>query len=177
MNRKLFYGLRIIYNCLRLPLIRLLTINKIKCSFIQILSPSVKLRSFKNGIIEINKTVLIEDNALLESTGGKIQIDGGFINRNTTIVSMESITIESKVTIGPNVCIYDHDHNMSNNDNKHPFICSPVIIKSGAWIGAGAIILKGVTIGSHAVVAAGAVVTRSIPDNAIAKGVPARVSK
>ena len=177
MNRKVFYGFRIIYNCFRLPLKRLFTMNKIQCAFIQILSPSVKLRIFKNGTIEIKKTALIEDNVLLEAAGGRLQVFGGFINRNTTIVSMESITIESKVTIGPNVCIYDHDHNIQNNDGQHPFICAPVTIKSGAWIGAGAIILKGVTIGSNAVVAAGAVVTQSVPDGVVVKGIPARISK
>lgn len=177
MERKLLYGIRIIYNCLRLPLLRVVSLNNIKCSFIQILSPTVKMRAFKKGKIDIKKTALIEDNVLLESNGGRIQLCGGFINRNTTIVSMESITIDSKVTIGPNVCIYDHDHNMNNSDGKHPFLCSPVNIKKGAWIGAGAIILKGVTIGSDAVVAAGAVVTQSVPDGAVVKGVPARASK
>ncbi|MBR4470621.1 MAG: acyltransferase [Erysipelotrichaceae bacterium] len=175
MRRKLFYGFRIIYNCLRLPLLRLFSLNKIKCSIFQVFSPSVKIRTFNNGEIEIQKKALIEDNVLLESNGGKIHMEGGFINRNTTIVSMESIMIESKVSIGPNVCIYDHDHNMNNSDGKRPFICSPIKIKRGAWIGAGAIILKGVTVGSNAVVAAGAVVTQSIPDNAIARGVPARI--
>ena len=177
MNRKILYGIRILYNCLRLTLLRLVSLNTIKCTFVQILSPTVKMRAFKKGKIEIKKTALIEDNVLLESNGGKIQIYGGFINRNTTIVSMESIIIENKVTIGPNVCIYDHDHNMNNSDGEHPFICSPVNIKNGAWIGAGAIILKGVTIGSNAVVAAGAVVTQNVPDCAVVKGVPARVSK
>ncbi len=177
MNRKLLFGFRIIYNCLRLPLIRLFSLNKIKCSFIQILSPSAKLRAFKNGTIEIKKTALVEDNVLLESIGGNIQVYGGFINRNTTIVSMESITIESKVTIGPNVCIYDHDHNMNNTDGKQPYISSPVKIKSGAWIGAGAIILKGVTIGSNSIISAGAVVTKNIPDNTCAMGIPARIKK
>ena len=35
-----------------------------------------------------------------------------FINRNTIIMARLNITIEDNVTIGPNVCIYDHDHNM-----------------------------------------------------------------
>lgn len=42
-----------------------------------------------------------------------------------------------------------------------------VVIKKNAWIGAGTIILKGVTIGVNAVVAAGSVVTKDIPDNSI----------
>ena len=53
----------------------------------------------------------------------------------------------------------------------------PIIIEDKCWIGANAVILPGVTIGSHCVVAAGAVVTKDIPDNSIAIGVPAVVKK
>ncbi len=177
MSRKIIYGMRIIYNLVRLPLQRLLSLNKIKCSLIQIISPSVKLRSFKGGKIVISNYSIVEDNTLLEAVGGHIRLLGGFINRNTTIVSMESITIENNVTIGPNVCIYDHDHNKNKLDGSNPYVTSSVIIRAGAWIGAGAIILKGVTIGKDSVVAAGSVVTKNIPDYCVAKGIPARIQK
>jgi len=52
---------------------------------------------------------------------------------------------------------------------------APVRIGAGAWIGAQATILPGVTIGEGAVVGAGSVVTRDIPPNVTAAGVPARV--
>jgi acetyltransferase-like isoleucine patch superfamily enzyme len=52
---------------------------------------------------------------------------------------------------------------------------APVIVKRGAWIAIGAMILPGVTIGENAIVAAGAVVTKDIPANAIAGGIPAKV--
>jgi len=45
------------------------------------------------------------------------------------------------------------------------------------WIGSGAIITKGVTIGDGAVIAAGAVVTKDVPENTVAGGVPAKVIK
>lgn len=51
----------------------------------------------------------------------------------------------------------------------------PVVIRDDAWIGAGAILLPGVTVGIRAVVAAGAVVTKDAPDGTIVAGVPARV--
>lgn len=54
---------------------------------------------------------------------------------------------------------------------------APVCIERNVWIGAAAIILKGVTIGENSVVGAGAVVTRDIPPNCIAAGNPARVVK
>ena len=54
---------------------------------------------------------------------------------------------------------------------------SNVIIKDGAHIGIGAILMPGVTIGKGAVIGAGAVVTKDIPDYSVAIGVPARVIK
>ncbi|MBI4196750.1 MAG: sugar O-acetyltransferase, partial [Deltaproteobacteria bacterium] len=50
----------------------------------------------------------------------------------------------------------------------------PVRLKRGCWIGVGAVIMPGVTIGQNAIVAANAVVTRDLPDNMIARGIPAR---
>lgn len=50
----------------------------------------------------------------------------------------------------------------------------PIRIKDGAWIGAGAILLPGVTIGQRAIIGAGSVVTKDVPDYAIVAGNPAR---
>lgn len=90
--------------------------------------------------------------------------NGVFINRNTIITSRRSIIIEDGVTIGPNVCIYDHDHNVNN---RGEYILQNVVVKKNVWIGSGVIILKGVTIGENAVVASGSVVTKDVPDNTI----------
>ena len=52
-----------------------------------------------------------------------------------------------------------------------------IVIKKNAWIGAGAIILPGVTVGENAIVAAGAVVNKDVADNTIVAGVPAKKIK
>jgi acetyltransferase-like isoleucine patch superfamily enzyme len=61
--------------------------------------------------------------------------------------------------------------------NIYPKKSLPIHIKKGAWIGAGSIILHGVTIGEYSVVAAGAVVTKNVPPYTVVAGVPARVVK
>ena len=58
---------------------------------------------------------------------------------------------------------------------QQPFIESPTKIEDKVWIGANVTVLKGVTIGKNAVIGAGSVVTKSIPENAIAIGAPAKV--
>ncbi len=50
-------------------------------------------------------------------------------------------------------------------------------VKRGASIGSGAVILAGITIGENAMIGAGSVVTHDVPDNRVAKGVPARVGR
>jgi acetyltransferase-like isoleucine patch superfamily enzyme len=52
----------------------------------------------------------------------------------------------------------------------------PTLIKEGASLGSGAVILCGVTVGRSALVGAGAVVTSDVPDNAVVAGVPARLT-
>ena len=86
------------------------------------------------------------------------------MNRNTMIVCRDSVEIGSGTTVGPNVMIYDHDHDLQNRGR----ICSsPISIGENVWIGGGAIILKGVTIGNNSVIAAGSIVTRNVPANTI----------
>lgn len=89
------------------------------------------------------------------------------------------ITIEDDVMLGSGVHIYVHSHRF--DDPARPIIdqgyspSRPVLLERGCWIGAGAIILPGVTIGRNAVVGAGSVVTRCIPAFTVAAGNPARV--
>jgi len=85
------------------------------------------------------------------------------------------ITIEDNVHIGPNVIVVTHDSSYHCVDPNIPILVGRVTIKRNAYIGAGAIILPGVTIGEHSIVAAGAVVTKDVPPRTIVAGVPARV--
>jgi acetyltransferase-like isoleucine patch superfamily enzyme len=88
------------------------------------------------------------------------------------------LTIEDKVGIGPRVTIILHSNPFPSPLQKiYPEKILPVHIKKGAWIGAGAIILPGVTIGECCIVAAGAVVTKSVPPYTMVAGVPAKVIK
>ncbi len=94
------------------------------------------------------------------------------INSNLLAMARGGITIEDNAMIAANVQL------ISNNHDPYDLWvlpCKPVLIKESAWIGAGATILPGVCIGRHAVVGAGSVVTKDVPDYAVAVGNPARV--
>ena len=105
----------------------------------------------------------VRRNSNLTAKGeGKLVIGNNcFFNYNNTITAHKLIEIGDYVTIGPNVCIFDHDH--SFKDEKKEFVCEKIVIEDYVWIGAGCIILKGVTIGKGSVIAAGTVVTKDVP--------------
>ena len=169
MNRKLEYIIRIILNIFRFLAKKIIHGNRIKSSWKLLVSPNADIYITNGGRIDLGSLCNVEKNTQLRSTGGHISIGNKvYINRTCNIVSHMSITIEDGVTIGPNVCIYDHDHNYKNDGEVHAdYISKSILIGKGTWIGANCVITKGVKIGTNCVIAAGTIVTKDIPDNVI----------
>jgi acetyltransferase-like isoleucine patch superfamily enzyme len=84
----------------------------------------------------------------------------------------DGLRVGNDVFIGPNAS-FTNDRFPRSQQKPEKFLATT--IQDGASIGAGAVILPGVTIGSKAMVAAGAVVTRSVPPNAVVVGNPAKI--
>ena len=99
-----------------------------------------------------------------------------YINHLCSMLDMGTITIGDNVLIGPKANILTEEHPVNPAERK-ALMVRPVVIKNGAWIGAGATILPGVTVGENSVVAAGAVVNRDVPDNTVVGGIPAKIIK
>jgi maltose O-acetyltransferase len=109
------------------------------------------------------------------------------VNYRCTLIDCNTIRIGSNVLIAPGVQINTASHPTDWEDRRNPdfdsnpasYFCKtyarPVVIGDNCWIGAGAIILGGVTLGDNVTVAAGAVVTKSFTGDCLIGGVPARV--
>ncbi len=125
----------------------------------------------KGGRITLGKRVSVNCNAELAVTENAALSVGSYtgIGNNCVIVAREKITIGNNVMIGPNVCIYDHDHNFREDGimREMGFNTAPICIEDNVWLGAGVIVLKGVTIGEGSVVAAGTLVTKDVPPNSV----------
>jgi acetyltransferase-like isoleucine patch superfamily enzyme len=93
----------------------------------------------------------------------------------------EGVTIEDEVFVGHGVMftndVYPRATSGGALQTEADWAVVPTRVKKGASIGSGAVILAGVTIGENALVGAGAVVTRDVPPNTIAKGIPARLGR
>lgn len=107
----------------------------------------------------------------------ELSIGDGTGISNTAITCMTKVEIGKQCLIGSGCKIYDTDFHALEwyaRSSKENVKRAPIKIKDGAFIGADAIILKGVTVGKGSVVGAGAVVTKSIPDGEVWAGNPAK---
>ena len=99
-----------------------------------------------------------------------------YMNSNTTLVDDADIYIGDCVLFGPNVTIATANHTIWPELRRKALQYNrEVRIGANTWIGAGTVIVPGVTIGENVVIGAGSVVTKDIPDNVVAVGNPCRV--
>ncbi|MCM1483311.1 MAG: sugar O-acetyltransferase [Muribaculaceae bacterium] len=106
--------------------------------------------------IHIGKNVFINSCCHFQDQGGIYIGDGCLIGHCVVMATL------------------NHDYDPAKRQNLHH---RPIRIGNGVWIGANVTITAGVTIGDNAIIAAGAVVTKDVPANMIAGGVPARIIK
>ncbi|MCF8236491.1 MAG: N-acetyltransferase [Bacteroidales bacterium] len=122
----------------------------------------------KNAVIgkncNINFNVFIENDVIV---GDNVTIKSG-------VQLWDGIRIEDNVFIGPNVTFTNDKYPRSK---RYPDRFQSTLIKKGATIGAGSVILGGITIGENAMIGAGSVVTKNIPSNELWVGNPAKFIK
>lgn len=106
--------------------------------------------------------VLVESDVVI---GDRVTVKSG-------VQLWDGLRVEQDVFIGPNATFAN---DMFPRSKNHDSNLLNTTIRRGASIGAGAVILPGIEIGANSMIGAGSVVTKSVPDNAIVIGNPARV--
>ncbi len=127
----------------------------------------------RGGQLVIGNCALYQGVRLEVWAGATLTIGTGtYLNRNTEVVAAQSVSIGRDCMIARDVLIMDTDqHALPGTD----LAIAPVVVEDRVWIGARAIILKGVRVGHDSVIGAGAIVTRSVPPHSVVVGPAARV--
>lgn len=133
------------------------------------------LEMYENAEINVNNTFFIHSGCdIMVFKGAKLNLGSGYINRYCKIRCHDEITIGEGVAISENFTFWDSDaHQMINGSEP----TQPIVIGNKVWIGTNVTVLKGVKIGDGCVIAAGSLVTKDVPANCLAAGVPAKVIK
>jgi acetyltransferase-like isoleucine patch superfamily enzyme len=102
-----------------------------------------------------------------------------YVGRDVFFDLADQVLIENKVTVSMRVTLLTHTHAGRSplSESRLKPLYAPIHLCSGCYLGAGAIILPGVTVGEQAIVGAGAVVTKDVPAGTIVGGSPANVLK
>jgi len=128
---------------------------------------------------EIGEGCYIEPPLHANFGGGHVHFGRNvYANFNLTLVDDTHIYVGDYTMLGPNVILATAGHPILPSLRREGYqFNAPIRIGENCWIGAGAIILPGVTIGDHTVVGAGSVVTRDLPGNVVAVGCPCTVRR
>lgn len=130
------------------------------------------------GRISLGAGCEIETGAILDAWGGSIALrERVFLGPHVVIYGHGGIEIGGQTLISMHCCILSSNHSVPPvgiDIRSQPDVLLPTRIGRDVWLGAGVIVLGGVTIGDGCVVGAGAVVTRDLEPGCLAMGVPAR---
>ena len=127
----------------------------------------LKSPSAKKGHVKFGRLIWFRDNVRIDCADNAELILGDrvFLNNGAYISARKRISIGSNTIMGPNVMVFDHDHDYRNHLSG--FVEKEIVIGDNVWIGANAVILKGARIGDGAVIGAGCVIKGEIPPRSV----------
>lgn len=170
MRRWLYNIISVFYSLMKFSLIKLFHFNSFNFQLIERFSPNTSIRFVGRGKIILGSFVTGRSGCKLIVTGkGELYVGNRTkFNHGCIVTAMNSISIGNGVEFGPNVLIYDHDHDFrSDNGFSKNFVKGSVVIGDNCWIGANTVILKNTTIGNNCVIGAGSVISGLYPDNSL----------
>ncbi len=171
MSRNIKNIIAVIFSVLRFTLLKTIHGKRFNFKGIQRFSPNTQLFFLNKGEIHLGNKVRAHTGTKIRSiSGGVVEIGANTtFNYNCMIVALKKINIGQGVEFGPNVLVYDHDHDFRFKGglkaNKYKY--GDVMIGDNTWVGANTIILRGTKIGKNCVVGAGCVISGDYPDNSI----------
>lgn len=141
----------------------------VKTTFPERFSPNVVVEVNRGGSLRLGSKVRMHSGGKLKvRNGGRMTIGSNVkINYNCIFICRKQIEIGEGSEFGPNVLIYDHDHDYNIGLKQEKYKESPVFVGKNCWIGANTVILRGTHIGDNCVVGAGCVLNGTFPDGSV----------
>jgi len=149
-----------------------------------VLERGVHLRAFGRGGLTLGNGVTIGRYTVVEVSSGLAAADGEIVLEDGVGISDHcflggagGLHIGANTIVGQSVSFHPENHETTGGTavKSNAVTRQGIRIGAGCWIGAGSRILDGVTVGDNSTIGAGSVVTRSLPPDSVAFGVPARV--
>jgi len=161
----------IVFTFLRFSLIKIFHWNTFHFRPVERFSPNTDIYFMGSGKITLGKSVRAHTLVRLRvGNNATLTIgDNSSFNYGCIITALNNIYIGKGVEFGPNVMLFDHDHDfrVEGGLKSNKFVSGDISIGDYTWIGANTIILKGTNIGSNCVVGAGCVLSGNYPDNTL----------
>lgn len=171
MRRKINNIISVTFSLFRFFIIKIFNYKTFYFKMIERISPNVVIEKEKKAKLIFGNKVRIHSGSKLKvrENGTVIIGDNVSFNYNCMLFCRKEIIIENGVEFGPNVLIYDHDHDykIQGGLKEGKFIEESIRIGENTWIGANTLILRGSEIGKNCVIGAGSVVKGRIPDDTL----------
>lgn len=171
MRRLLYNLISVLFSGLKFGIFKIFHFRNFFFEGIQRFSPNTEVVITEQGTIRLGKHVRAHRRSkLLAFSSGVLEIGSNTaLGNGVSINCMEKITIGEGVQIGPDVKIYDHDHDfrVPGGIAAEKFRTSPVVIGDNAWIGCNVVILMGTILGENCIVGAGSVLKGKYPANSV----------
>lgn len=169
MRRQFNNVVSVIHSVVRFAVMKLINPSGIETALVERFSPNVVVEVNRGGKLYLGYKVRVHSGSKLKVRKHAVMaIDADVkINYNCIFVCRKNIHIGAGTEFGPNVLIYDHDHDYRIALKEEKFIEAPVEIGRNCWIGANSIILRGTVLGDNCVIGAGSIVKGKYPANSI----------
>lgn len=174
MKRVFKNVISVIYSLIYFTITKIFNWKTFAFYVIERFSPSTEVTIANRGRIKLGKKVTAHSGVIIKAVSDGEIIIGNQVrfNYGCIVMSQGTIRIKNGVGFGPNVQIFDHDHDYRSKKGVGPgatkFRTGTIEIGENSWIGANCVILKNTKIGKNCVVAAGTVLSNcEYPDNTV----------
>jgi acetyltransferase-like isoleucine patch superfamily enzyme len=141
--------------------------------------PGVTLEIGRGAVVRLGRWSWIGHGSKIRAHEGVVEIGAKTVlGQECTISSFQHVSIGRECIVADRVMLIDFDHGVTEEERPvrlQGIYKRDVRVGHNCWIGYGACILRGVTVGDNAIIGTSTVVTKDLPANAVAGGVPARI--